>query len=354
MPSTMRVQHLSKRFGEMLAVDGFDLQSRESELIALLGPSGCGKTTTLRMIAGFEQPTSGSILVNDRDITALPPEKRNAGMVFQSYALFPHMTVAENIGFGLQMRRVSREETRSRVGRVIERVGLAGMEGRYPRQLSGGQQQRTALARALVIGPDMLLLDEPLANLDANLREEMRIYIREIQQEFGITTIYVTHDQVEALAMADRIGVMIAGKLQQVDVPDVVYRRAANVPVARFLGVANFIEGKVLGESGDRVKVETALGTFVCAADRPPVAGERGVIAVRPSDLVVGAAAGDLNHLRGTLQSKAFLGSYFECQIRVHDALVLRGHAAPDFAGAPGQMVTASFADRNCWLMEAA
>src|SRR5437588_1604774 len=220
---------LTKRFGTVAAVHDLTLTLASGELVALLGPSGCGKTTTLRMIAGFESPTRGRVLLAARDVTEAPPEGRNCGMVFQNYALFPHLTVHQNVSFGLQMRRLPRAAIGPRVDEILARVGLGGLGHRYPRQLSGGQQQRTALARALVINPSVLLLDEPLANLDAKLREEMRFFIRSLVREFHITTLYVTHDQAEALVLADRVAVLIDGVLQQFDTPEAVYRRPRTI-----------------------------------------------------------------------------------------------------------------------------
>src|SRR5215831_15276797 len=236
--SAIGLRGLTKRFGSVVAVDDLDLDVHNGELVALLGPSGCGKTTTLRMIAGFELPDAGDITFDDRRVTELQPERRNIGIVFQNYALFPHMTVAENVAFGLEMRN--------------------------PRQLSGGQQQRAALARALVVAPDVLLLDEPLANLDAKLREEMRFYVRSLQQEVGITTVYVTHDQAEAMVIADRIAVMFAGHVHQLAGPREIYHRPRTAMVAEFIGLTNFIRGDVVGREGELLVLDTALGVFRC------------------------------------------------------------------------------------------
>jgi len=214
--SRLTIQGLSKAFGDVVAVHQVNLDVAEGEFVSLLGPSGCGKTTTLRCVAGLETPTTGRICFGDRDVTRLPPEKRLIGMVFQSYALFPHMTVAQNIGFGLDMRGVHGSEASRRIADVVEMVQLSGLDARYPRELSGGQQQRVALARALVIEPAMLLLDEPLANLDARLREEMRFFIRSLQQRLGITTLYVTHDQSESMIMSNRVVVMFGGCIHQI------------------------------------------------------------------------------------------------------------------------------------------
>ncbi|MEW9677190.1 ABC transporter ATP-binding protein [Lentibacillus sp. L22] len=237
--STVNLSKITKRFGDVTAVKDLDLLIKEGEFFTFLGPSGCGKTTTLRMIAGFYYPTEGKVKFNDRDMTRVAPEKRNTGMVFQNYALFPHMTVFENIAFGLKVRKVNKTEIKEKVGDVLKKVRLDQYIDRQVSQLSGGQQQRVALARALVIEPDILLLDEPLSNLDAKLREEMRAEILRLQREYGITTIYVTHDQVEALTMSDRIAVFNIGKCHQVGTPTEIYNQPVNDFVAEFIGETN-------------------------------------------------------------------------------------------------------------------
>ena len=239
------LSHLTRRFSGHTAVDDLSLTVRDGEFVCLLGPSGCGKTTTLRIIAGFERADAGRLTLDGTDITHAPPEKRDIGLVFQSYALFPHKTVAENIGFGLKMRRRPRAEIARAVEEALALVRLDGLGGRYPRALSGGQQQRVALARALAIRPRLLLMDEPLSNLDAQLREEMRVEIRRIQQQLGITAILVTHDQSEALAMADRVAVMAHGRLQQMAEPAAIYEAPATAFVGGFIGQVNTLEGQV-------------------------------------------------------------------------------------------------------------
>ena len=241
--SHLALEKLSKRYGEHFAVDGITLSIAQGEFVSLLGPSGCGKTTTLQMIAGFVEPTSGAIRLGDRDLLAVKPAKRGLGIVFQSYALFPHMTVAENVAFGLEMQGVAAAERTRRVGETLELVGLAAFTGRFPRQPSGGQQQRVALARALVIQPQILLLDEPLSNLDAKLREEMQIELRQIQRTVGTTTILVTHDQAEAMALSDRLVVMNHGRAEQIGPPHEAYERPATPFVASFLGSTNLVNG---------------------------------------------------------------------------------------------------------------
>jgi putative spermidine/putrescine transport system ATP-binding protein len=255
------LSNISKRFGSFLAVSDLDLTVKDGEFVCLLGPSGCGKTTTLRMIAGFETPDEGNLLLDGKEITNRPPNKRDIGMVFQHYALFPHKTVAENVAFGLKMRGKSRSEQIDAVGRTLQLVKLAHLADRLPRQLSGGQQQRVALARALAFQPSLLLMDEPLSNLDAQLRDEMRDEIKRVQQEVGTTTVFVTHDQSEALALADRVAVFSEGKLLQYSEPSRLYERPVDRTVGRFVGKMNELQGRVVGLSQD--------GTSVALADGP-------------------------------------------------------------------------------------
>ena len=239
----LELENLSKAFGTYKAVDGLTLSVEKGEFVSLLGPSGCGKTTTLQMIAGFVEPSAGAIRLGAKDLLAVKPAKRGLGIVFQSYALFPHMTVAENVGFGLEMQGVAAAERTTRVGETLELVGLGAFAARFPRQLSGGQQQRVALARALVIRPQILLLDEPLSNLDAKLREGMQIELRQIQRTVGTTTILVTHDQAEAMALSDRIVVMNQGRAEQIAPPHEAYEKPATAFVANFLGKTNLVNG---------------------------------------------------------------------------------------------------------------
>src|SRR4051812_40063924 len=250
--ASVNIRELSRNYDSVTALKDVTLSIAPGEFVALLGPSGCGKTTLLRCIAGLIAPTSGDVRVDGRDITRLPVHRRGLGMVFQSYALFPHMTVAENVGFGLRMRRIEKSDALSRVGEALALVHLDGLGGRYPTQLSGGQQQRVALARSLVTNPSVLLLDEPFGALDAQLRESMQIELRRMQRELGITTVFVTHDQREAFTMADRVAVMSAGTLQQFDRPSAIYNRPATPFVAEFIGQVNRLAGTVVGAQDGR------------------------------------------------------------------------------------------------------
>jgi spermidine/putrescine transport system ATP-binding protein len=285
MSDTIEIAGLTKRFGDVVAVDDVTLTVLPGELLTLLGPSGCGKTTLLRLLSGFEQPSAGSIRISGVDVTALPPHRRDINQVFQSYALFPHMTVRENIAFGLRMRRCPPAEIAAKVAAVIALVSLGGMEGRYASELSGGQRQRVALARAIVPGPRVLLLDEPLSALDAKLRREMQVELKRLQRQIGLTTILVTHDQEEALAMSDRIAVMRSGRIEQLGTGEQVYHRPRTAYVADFLGESNLLKARVTGVGAGGVELETEDGWKLTA--RPPEAaavltGEKRTISMRP------------------------------------------------------------------------
>jgi spermidine/putrescine ABC transporter ATP-binding subunit len=312
--SRIRFESVSKTFGDTTALDGFDLDVAEGEFLALLGPSGCGKTTALRLLAGFLLPTAGRILVDERDVSALPPHKRNAGMVFQDYALFPHMTVGDNIAFGLHERGQAGIAVQKRVAELLDLVRLAGMERRYPGQLSGGQQQRVALARALAFGPSVLLMDEPFGALDLKLREAMQAELVQIQRRLGITTIFVTHDQSEAMAMADRIAVMRGGRIAQLGTPEDVYDRPSNPFVAEFVGRINLFEARIAELEGDTVVLD-ANGVRLTATRTPWAETSMEVaVAVRPESLVLkatGEASPSAGHncLEGTVVAGRFAGS---------------------------------------------
>ncbi|MEO6874767.1 MAG: ABC transporter ATP-binding protein [Opitutaceae bacterium] len=282
---SIRIEHLTKRFGAVTAVQQLDLTIEGGELFFLLGPSGCGKTTLLRCLAGFYIPDEGRIFFGDEDVTRLEPHKRNTGMMFQSYALWPHLTVAENVAFGLEERKVAKPDIKRRVSEALESVKMGPYGERRPNQLSGGQQQRVALARALVVRPRCLLLDEPLSNLDAKLRLEMRTEIRRVCKEFKLTTVYVTHDQKEALSISDRIAMMDGGHILQVGTPREIYRRPRCKTVANFIGETDFLAGKVLGVTADRITVETPIGKFDGVAGDPkakPAVGATVTVSIRP------------------------------------------------------------------------
>jgi iron(III) transport system ATP-binding protein len=308
---SIRIQKLTKRFGAVTALHGLDLTIAPGELFFLLGPSGCGKTTLLRSLAGFYVPDAGRIFFGDEDVTQLAPHKRNTGMMFQSYALWPHMTVAENVAFGLEERRVARDEITRRVGEALASVRMGEYAARRPNELSGGQQQRVALARALVIRPRCLLLDEPLSNLDAKLRLEMRTEIRRVCKEFQLTTVYVTHDQKEALSVSDRMAILDRGRILQVGSPRDVYRRPACRLVANFIGETDFIPGSIVSAAGGTVVVETPCGRFEGVPGDPAAAlavGAKVTLSVRPECWTLSQAAPRGNAVRGRIGGAVYLG----------------------------------------------
>jgi len=314
--TALKVRDLTKTFHgkaeTVAALAGVSLSVREGELFTLLGPSGCGKTTTLRCVAGFEKPSSGGIDFHGRDFTALPPYRRNIGMVFQSYALFPHLSVFENVAYGLKVRKADSGTIQKKVEDILRLVGLEGAGRRKPGELSGGQQQRIALARALVYGPELLLLDEPLSNLDAKLRVYMREEIRRIQQQAGVTTVYVTHDQEEALSISDRIAVMHGGLVSQIGTPDGIYENPANMDVAEFIGQANFLPCRIRRD-GASLSMVFPSGEEVVPDGLPPAIGSfqgtEGTLFLRPKHLSVRAGSGRQNSLRGKVSVILFLGT---------------------------------------------
>jgi len=308
---SIRIEKLTKRFGAITALQNLDLTINPGELFFLLGPSGCGKTTLLRSMAGFYIPEEGRILFGDEDVTKLEPHKRNTGMMFQSYALWPHMTVAENVAFGLHERKVPKEENRQRVAEALESVHMLQYADRKPNMLSGGQQQRVALARALVIRPRCLLLDEPLSNLDAKLRLEMRTEIRRVCKEFKLTTVYVTHDQKEALSISDRMAILESGHILQVGTPREVYKRPAHRTVANFIGETDFIPGKVLGIVGPNVTVDTAIGRFDGVLGDPagqPKVGDEVTVSIRPECWELHRSHQSRNAVKGRIGESVYLG----------------------------------------------
>jgi iron(III) transport system ATP-binding protein len=315
---SIRVQRLTKRFGTATALRQLDLAIEPGELFFLLGPSGCGKTTLLRSLAGFYIPEEGRILFGEEDVTRLAPHKRNTGMMFQSYALWPHMTVAENVAFGLEERRVPKEEIRRRVQEALESVRMAQYAARSPNQLSGGQQQRVALARALVIRPRCLLLDEPLSNLDAKLRLEMRAEIRRVCKEFKLTTVYVTHDQKEALSVSDRMAILDRGQILQVGTPREVYRRPTSRLVADFIGETDFIPGTLAAREAGRVVVDTEVGRFegvLGDASARPATGSAVSLSVRPECWRLSRELPARNFVRGRIGAAIYLGELAQYEL---------------------------------------
>ncbi len=310
---TVRLERVSKHFGELVAVKELDLDIGRGEFFTMLGPSGCGKTTTLRMVAGFEQPTAGRVLIEGSDVAGLPSYKRPTNTVFQSYALFPHLSVRDNVAFGLRRKKVPKDEIAQRVESELERVGLAAEINRRPNQLSGGQQQRVALARALVNLPKVLLLDEPLGALDLKLRKELQLELKGIQRDVGITFVYVTHDQEEALTMSDRIAVMSNGVVEQVDTPENVYERPATTFVAGFIGVSNLMPGTVTSATGGRGMIRLDTGLEVESMLDGLATGERCHAVVRPEKLRItdpgSVTPGGLPGVDGIVQSSVYLGT---------------------------------------------
>src|SRR5438105_1448480 len=333
------LRDVTKRFAATPAVDSVTLDIVDGELFTLLGPSGCGKTTLLRLVAGFYRPPdAGEIHFGARRVERLPPYERNIGMVFQNYALWPHMTVRANVTYGLRLRKLSADEIARRLEHGLRQVNLTGLEERYPGQLSGGQQQRVALARALVLNPDILLLDEPLSNLDPKIRVQVRAEIRKLQQELRITTVYVTHDQEEALSLSDRVAVMRDGRIQQVATPKTLYERPVNRFVADFVGTNNFIPGVCKERGEDRSLVETALGLVRARPAAGVAPGARCVLAVRPENVALGG--GD-NVFAGRVTLASYLGNTLRYDVETAAGLVLKvdvgdpWHHQPLPVGAP-------------------
>lgn len=339
----IRIQDVRKQFGPTLALDDVSLEIGAGELFFLLGPSGCGKTTLLRSLAGFVQPDAGEIYFGDKPVSRLPPRSRGSAMVFQAYALWPHMTVADNVAYGLRVRGLGRADITRRVEQALKLVRMEGFGDRRPTQLSGGQQQRVAVARALVIEPRVLLLDEPLSNLDARLRDELREEIRRLHDETGLTMVYVTHDQKEALALADRLAVMDRGRMIQVGTPLDVYNRPGNRFVAGFLGDSNFLPGKVRRAGTGEWVVDTAAATLVAMPGAgSPAEGSPVVCSVRPHALAVDATGGAPNRISACVENMAFLGESLHVRLMAVGNTRLEMVSLPHLVGRlkPGENVT--------------
>jgi spermidine/putrescine transport system ATP-binding protein len=358
-PADVRLETVTKRFDDVVAVDGISLEVPRGSFFALLGPSGCGKTTTLRIIGGFEEPNEGTIFLGDRDITGLPPYKRDVNTVFQSYALFPHLSIFDNVAFGLRRRGVRGGDLRGRVHRILELVQLAGFERRKPRQLSGGQQQRVALARALVNSPRVLLLDEPLGALDLKLRKEMQLFIKGLQHDIGTTFVHVTHDQEEAMTMADTIAVMKDGRIEQLDSPSELYEHPRTAFVAGFLGVSNLLRGTAEGDGTVRLADGTAL--------RVPAVGGRGgavAVGVRPEKIRIGGlvprqpppnGVTDENTLSGEIVERSYIGVSTQYIVETPSgAITIYAQNTEPGAGAtqPGDQVTISWSPESTFVVE--
>ena len=337
MDCYIEFKNVVKRFDDFVALDHVSLQIPKGAFVTLLGPSGCGKTTLMRQLAGFSEPEEGDVLVDGRRMNGLPPFKRNTPLVFQEYALFPHMTVYENISYGLKLKKASKEEMDKRVAEMLEMFNLTGLEDRFPKQMSGGQQQRVAFARALVMGQDILLLDEPLSNLDAKLRVEVRTELRQLQQKLGITTIYVTHDQDEALSMSDIIAVMRRGRIEQVGTPWEIYFRPVSRFVADFVGTVNFLEGRVTAAEEGFLSVDYDGMPLRVPAAFPAEAGEVVTLVVRPECIHLAGPGETLfegTALAGTIEHYSFLGRMIRYWVRVGREVFIIDDANVDLTGA--------------------
>ena len=348
----IRLDNVTKRFDDVVAVDSVSFEVEHGSFFALLGPSGCGKTTTLRMIGGFEEPTEGAIYLGDRRVTGLPPYKRDVNTVFQSYALFPHLSTFENVAFGLRRRSIRGQTLRGRVREMLRIVGLQGMENRKPRQLSGGQQQRVALARALVNHPQVLLLDEPLGALDLKLRKQMQLELKAIQHDIGITFVHVTHDQEEAMTMADRIAVMNDGRIEQLAAPAELYERPATAFVAGFLGASNLIVGTVSGREAVQLRggPEVQVSPEALAGRTGPVA-----VGIRPEKIDIGRVSGDVNTLAGRVVEQAYIGvaTQYIVETPCGRMTVYVQNARPGANGiSPGERVALSWTPESTFVVD--
>ena len=347
--AAVELKGLTKRYGETVAVADVSLRIEHGQLVCLLGPSGCGKTTTLRLLAGFIEPSAGEILVGGKVLSSpartVPPEGRNMSMIFQSYALWPHMTVAENVAYGLKIRKLDKATIEAKLKAILSTARLEALAGRYPGELSGGQQQRVSLARALVVEPETLLLDEPLSNLDANLREEMRFEIRRLHDQYRYTTVYVTHDQAEAMTTADLIAVMNHGKVEQLGPPEEIYGRPRSEFVARFIGGSNILRGAAI--DGTRV---TVAGAPLRTTGRPLQAGRPVALSVRQHEITIAGEKPQSadNHLHAVVTRQVFLGSVRDFTVALDDRTELRVTAPPGRSIAPGQSVWLHLPAEQC------
>jgi len=358
----VRLDRVTKLFGDVAAVDDLSLDIQEGEFFSLLGPSGCGKTTTLRMIGGFEEPSFGTVYLGGRDVTDLPPYKRDVNTVFQSYALFPHLDVFENVAFGLRRKKVNKSEVDERVRASMRLVDLMGFERRKPGQMSGGQQQRVALARALVNHPKVLLLDEPLGALDLKLRKQMQLELKRIQQEVGITFIYVTHDQEEAMTMSDRFAVMRHGKIEQIDRPEVIYESPATEFVAGFLGASNMLDGELQGGANGTTSILTTNGdTLKANSDRVPTGvGPSVKVGVRPEKITIvpdeGPAPTDRNVVKGLLRMSTYIGVNYQYKVEgpggIEMTVYVQNLGAAGSRPQPGQQVRLEWLPEHTFVVE--
>jgi iron(III) transport system ATP-binding protein len=325
----IQLKDIVKRFGTLEAVSHISLEIHDGEIFTLLGPSGCGKTTILRLIGGFHKPDNGEIYFDGKAVTSIPPYERNIGMVFQNYALWPHMTISGNIAYGLKLKKFSRKEINNKVSHVLKLVNLIGLGNRYPGQLSGGQQQRVALARALVLNPSVLLLDEPLSNLDAKIRVQVRAEIRKLQKELAITTIYVTHDQEEALTLSDRIAVINLGKLLQIGSPRDLYERPENPFVADFIGINNLIPGDVqeINAAEKWMKVQTKVGPLICLVNQGFKLGDHCMISVRPETTSINQSENiqkEFNCITGTVSFASYIGNTIRYDVEINREIIFK------------------------------
>jgi putative spermidine/putrescine transport system ATP-binding protein len=345
----LEIKHLVKRFGEVTAVKGVDLCVNAGSLVALLGPSGCGKTTTLRMIAGLEQPSEGDILFNGESVLAIPTDKRNIGMVFQRYVLFPHMNVEKNVGFGLRMRGMETSDINKRVAEVLEIVQLKGFEKRFPSQLSGGQQQRVAIARTVITNPRVMLMDEPLSNLDAKLREEMRAFITKLQKQLGITTLFVTHDQVEAIELADQIGVMFDGNLEQFGTPEEIFNRPRTPRIADFMGATNLIKGTLLAKEASESILEAPSQTFRVGHVPAQRIGNTVTATIRPEHIEFTDTHGAENSFTATILEAVYYGGTVNYKVQAGELpLQIKDRSTRRFL--VGEEVKIQLAKEHLWI----